>query len=70
MISKFIVKSRKYIPFLSVLFSLLTFMAGWNDYKMYGFDFFNISLMAITPILSFLMTLLVLRDLDSRKENE
>jgi len=51
----------KYIYPIGTIFSLLTFMVGWNHMLQNGLETFNIGFMAMTPITTFILTLVWLK---------
>lgn len=51
----------KYIYPIGTVFSLLTFMVGWNHMLQNGLETFNIGFMAMTPITTFILTLVWLK---------
>lgn len=60
----------KYLYLLGLLFSFFTFMVGFNNYKEYEtFTLFNIGLMSLTPIVTFLLTTVYLKRLPEEDEN-
>ena len=46
---------RKYVYLFGIVYSFLTFMVGWNHYQEHGFEIFNVGMMAITPVLAFIL---------------
>lgn len=61
----------KYLYLLGVVFSFFTFMAGWSHFmENQVFDYFNVGLMALTPFISFSLTLLFLHVKAKKEEME
>jgi len=59
---------KKYIYLIGGFYSFVTFMIGFNHTVDHGPEIFNIGFMLMTPVISFLLASLFLRDSDEKKK--
>lgn len=59
----------KYLYLFGLVFSFLTFMVGFNNYNEHEvFSVFNLGMMSLTPIISFILTTIYLKNIPEDEE--
>jgi hypothetical protein len=58
---------KKYTYIIGGFYSFITFMIGWGHFFDHGFEIFNIGFMAMTPIISIVLTTIYIRDIDKKE---
>ena len=53
---------KKYIYVIGLFYSFITFVIGFNHYKAEGVDIFGFGFMGMTPIISFVLATIWLRE--------